>query len=101
MKYDIINSCKFIARHTIFSVQAIYCGQSTPSEEVNAYEERARDLILNASDSDFEKAYDECVECGIDDVEMTSEHVLRCIGDKAETAYETLCVDSINVIKEK
>lgn len=100
MKTDAINSAKYIARFCRFSVQASYCGHCS-SEEVKRYQEEAREFILNASNQDFEDAFDECVECGMNEEEVTSGDILRTIGDKAKTDCESLILDGVNVIDEK
>lgn len=100
MKTDAINSAKYIARFCRFSVQASYCGHCS-SEEVNRYEEEAKDLILNASNQDFEDAFDEYVEYGMAEEEVTSGDILRAIGDKTKTDCQSLILDSVNVIDEK
>lgn len=100
MKLDAINSAKFIARFCRFSIQASYCGHC-PSEEFNRYEQEVSDLIRNASNQDFDDAFDECVECGMSEDEVTSNDILRVIGDKAKTECESLMLDCVNVIDEK
>lgn len=100
MKTDAINSAKYIARFCRFSVQASYCGHCS-SEEVNRYEQEASDLIRNASNQDFEDAFDECVECGMNEEEVTSHDILRTVGEKAKTDCESLILYGVNVIDEK
>lgn len=100
MKQDVINSCKWIIRNTIFSVQASYCGHCNDAA-VAHFEAKAYIRISKATDAEIEEAYNDCIECGIDETEITSTDVLRTIGDKAETEYESLVVESVNVIKEK
>lgn len=100
MKQDIIYACKFIIKNTVFGVSASYSGHTVPDEEIKAFEDKAWNIIHKSTDNDISEAYDECLECGMEENEVTANEVLRTIGNRADTAYESLMVDSINVIKE-
>ena len=78
-----------------YSVQACYAGQRVPDEEVKRYEDEAEELISKATFCDLEKAYDACVEFGAEFV--TPIMVMREIGCKANSVYESLTIASVNV----
>jgi len=99
MKTDVIIACKYIIKHTVFNVQACYSGKVSDAD-VKSYEDEAYELIKNATESDIEDAYNECLECVGDGMEITSAMVLQTIGDKAKTPHESLLIESVNIIKE-
>lgn len=99
MKNDVILACKYIIKHTVFGVQACYSGNVSDAD-VAAFENEAYDLIKAADEADIEEAYDECLECVGDAMEITSAMVLQTIGDKAKTPHESLILESVNIIKE-
>lgn len=101
MRNEEINKAKHIARETVFNVQACYCGHRVPDAEMERYEDDAEELIKNATDEEIEAAFDECVECGMDENEVEAVNILKVIGDKAPTAYETVTVEYVHVVREK
>lgn len=78
-----------------YSVQACYAGQRVPDEEVKRFEDEAEELISKATFGELDEAYDDCVEFGAEFV--TPIMVMREIGCKANSVYESLTIASVNV----
>lgn len=76
-------------------MQACYAGQRVPDEEVKRYEDEAEELISKATFGELENAYDACVEFGAEFVSPIM--VMREIGCKANSVYESLTIASVNV----
>lgn len=78
-----------------YSVQACYSGHSVPDEEVKRFEDEAEELISKATFGELDAAYDSCIEFGAEFV--TPIMVMREIGCKANSVYESLAINSVNV----
>ena len=78
-----------------YSVQACYSGHCVPDEEIKRFEDEAEELISKATFGDLDKVYDDCVEFGAEFV--TPIMVMREIGLKANSVYESLTIASVNV----
>lgn len=100
MKQDIIYACKYIVKHTTWNIQTDYCGHAPSNERLRDFECRAYELIATAGDNELSESYDECVECGIAENDMTAEEVLKNIGNKAPDVDGTINVCNVHILKD-
>lgn len=79
MKTEIINEVKEIITNKKYHAEATTCGHLVDEWNAEA-ENHAEAMVEKATEEDVEKAFDECVKCGLAEYEVNAEHVLSAIG---------------------
>ena len=78
-----------------FRVEGCYSGHNYGDEPINDFENKASDLILNATEEQIKEAYDVCEDYGCENI--TPEEIFREIGEKADSPYDNIGINRVNI----
>lgn len=95
MKKEIVKKALELAKCRI-SIDSAWCGRIYDQKEKDAFDDAAVELIKKATEAEFSEAYDDLIDYGFEESEITAGDVLRILAGKAPCAYDNVVVNSVN-----